>query len=182
MRRSLTIHRDCRSDAVQWIEVELSRPEPDVLRLHYILRGALPDIAIPHASRTAPLRVDGLWEHTCFEAFIAQAGAPGYMEFNFSPAIQYAAYAFDGYRAGMRPLALDAEPYLGCMNDGGYFLKLDAFIKAAFIAAPMRLALSAVVEEKSGAKSYWALAHPPGKPDFHHDAGFVLDFPGTEQS
>jgi len=31
-----------------------------------------------------------------------------------------------------------------------------------------RLGLSAVIEETSGRKSYWALAHPPGKADFHH--------------
>jgi hypothetical protein len=34
--------------------------------------------------------------------------------------------------------------------------------------------VSAVIEENSGAKSYWALKHPPGKPDFHHADGFDL--------
>jgi hypothetical protein len=32
---------------------------------------------------------------------------------------------------------------------------------------PWRLGLSAVIEETTGNKSYWALAHAPGKPDFH---------------
>ena len=32
----------------------------------------------------------------------------------------------------------------------------------------MGLGLSAVIEEANGRKSYWALAHPPGKADFHH--------------
>jgi hypothetical protein len=35
------------------------------------------------------------------------------------------------------------------------------------------LGLSVVLEEKNGAKSYWALAHPPGKPDFHHEDCFA---------
>jgi hypothetical protein len=35
---------------------------------------------------------------------------------------------------------------------------------------PWELGLSAVLEEKDGAKSYWALAHRGDKPDFH-DAG-----------
>ena len=40
--------------------------------------------------------------------------------------------------------------------------------------------LSAVIEEKSGAKSYWALAHPPsGPPDFHHPDCFVLELPAS---
>jgi hypothetical protein len=32
-----------------------------------------------------------------------------------------------------------------------------------------------VVEEKDGLLSYWALNHPPGKPDFHHPDAFVLE-------
>jgi hypothetical protein len=37
------------------------------------------------------------------------------------------------------------------------------------------LGLSAVIEEKNGVMSYWALKHPPGPPDFHHASGFVLE-------
>jgi len=38
----------------------------------------------------------------------------------------------------------------------------------------LRLGLSAVIEEISGHRSYWALAHPPGKADFHHSDSFAL--------
>ena len=32
-----------------------------------------------------------------------------------------------------------------------------------------------------GGISYWALAHPPGKPDFHHADGFALELsPGAQ--
>jgi hypothetical protein len=41
--------------------------------------------------------------------------------------------------------------------------------------ASWRLALSAVIEETNGNKSYWALAHPSGKPDFHHKDGFAYE-------
>ena len=37
--------------------------------------------------------------------------------------------------------------------------------------------LSAVIETTDGAMSYWALAHPSAKPDFHHPDSFVLDLP-----
>ena len=43
------------------------------------------------------------------------------------------------------------------------------------VDAPGALGLSAVIEEASGAKSYWALAHPPGRPDFHHADGFAAE-------
>ncbi len=38
----------------------------------------------------------------------------------------------------------------------------------------LSLGLSAVIEDRSGALSYWALKHPPGKPDFHHADSFTL--------
>jgi hypothetical protein len=41
---------------------------------------------------------------------------------------------------------------------------------------PWRLGLSAVIEDKAGHMSYWALAHPPGKPDFHHMDCFAYEF------
>jgi hypothetical protein len=36
------------------------------------------------------------------------------------------------------------------------------------------IGLAAVIEEKSGTLSYWALRHAPGKPDFHHPDAFAL--------
>ncbi|MGH8470123.1 MAG: hypothetical protein ACREVY_14440 [Gammaproteobacteria bacterium] len=41
-------------------------------------------------------------------------------------------------------------------------------------ATRLRLALAAVIEEKNGSLSYWALAHP--RPDFHHADAFALVF------
>ena len=38
----------------------------------------------------------------------------------------------------------------------------------------VKIALSAVIEETDGTKSYWALRHPPGAPDFHHPDCFAL--------
>jgi hypothetical protein len=38
-----------------------------------------------------------------------------------------------------------------------------------------RFGLSVVIEERDGRCSYWALKHPPGKPDFHHPGGFLLE-------
>jgi hypothetical protein len=45
--------------------------------------------------------------------------------------------------------------------------------------ARWRLGLSALIEDTSGSKSYWALAHPPGKPDFHHPDCFAHEFSPT---
>ena len=45
---------------------------------------------------------------------------------------------------------------------------------------PLRLGLCAVIEEESGVLSYWALKHRPGRPDFHHPDGFVLEIEAPE--
>ena len=122
--------------------------------------------------RAAQERTDGLWQHTCFEAFIAN-GEGGYAEFNLSPSSQWAAYDFDGYRSGMRnreTLAPLIEPEAGQAG-----VKLTATIDLTGLSSA--LALSAVIEEADNTKSYWALAHAEGKPDFHHPARFAANLP-----
>ena len=42
-----------------------------------------------------------------------------------------------------------------------------------------RLGVSAVIEETSGSLSYWALAHPAGKADFHHSDCFAHELPAA---
>lgn len=42
--------------------------------------------------------------------------------------------------------------------------------------------IAAVIEEADGTKSYWALAHPPGPPDFHHPDCFVLELPAPSHT
>ena len=47
--------------------------------------------------------------------------------------------------------------------------------------AILRLGLSAVIEEHSGNRSYWALAHPTGKADFHHSDCFTMKLSETHK-
>lgn len=44
------------------------------------------------------------------------------------------------------------------------------------------LGISAVIEETDGTKSYWALAHAEGKPDFHHGACFAATLPAPTKA
>ena len=127
---------------------------------------------------TAPTRTDGLWQTTCFEAFLGSPGGKGYVELNFSPSFAWAAYEFDGYREGMRPLALKIDPNIAISPAEPLFFLAAEFEMPPFEGWPLRVGLSAVIEEKDGTKSYWALAHPPeGPPDFHHPDCFVLELP-----
>lgn len=117
-------------------------------------------------------RVDGLWRTTCFEAFAGVSA--GYAEYNLSPSGAWAAYAFDDYRQGMSPLD-QAAPMIVTRRAA------DLFVLTADVVLPRgvdeRIGLSAVIETLDGVISYWALAHPSDKPDFHHPDSFVLELP-----
>ena len=174
---SLVCHPDTPCGAVERIEVKVER-DANAIGLTFQLFGNLSAIRLP--APEAPTRGANLWEHTCFEAFVMQPGRSDYLEFNFSPSRQWAIYRFDRYREGMRPAADIAVPRLGLPLQNGYF-KLAPVIYPQIIGRVM-LGLSAVIEESDGTKSYWALAHPPGKPDFHHSDCFALKLAAPSRS
>jgi hypothetical protein len=145
----------------------------------YALTGDLAPLAIPRRAPSA--RAERLWEHTCFEAFIAPAGGTGYCELNFSPSTEWAAYAFDGYRQGMRPLEVAESPALRVAVTTNE-LRVTAAIELGGLADapwPWRIGLTAVVEDRTGGRAYYALLHPRAKPDFHDAAAFTVLLDGS---
>ena len=177
MRQTLKLHPDSRCSAITQIEVELARPQAGALLLSYRVPGAIGDLRI--SPIVAPARADQLWRHTCFEAFVRRAvSGEAYYEFNFAPSTQWAAYAFDGYRSGMRVAAEIGAPRIEVgFAPECYTLQVLLDFDQPWSASSWRLGLSAVIEEADGRKSYWALAHPPGKPDFHHSDCFAVELP-----
>ncbi len=119
-------------------------------------------------------RTDELWKTTCFEAFLRPVGKKGYREWNFAPSGQWAAYDFSSTRKGMKN-ADAAAPYVR-MEDNLTWWALGATI-AVPADVQWHLGLSAVLEEKDGAKSYWALTHGGDKPDFHSPDCFAARLP-----
>lgn len=173
MRQVLKLHPDSRCNAVTRIDVDVSRPRPGALLLSYEASGTIGDLRLPPIAAAA--RADELWRHTCFEAFIRPTPAEAYYELNFAPSTQWAAYAFDGYRSGMRAAAEIGAPRIEIEAAPGRFT-LQAMLELRLPEhAGTRLGLAAVTEEASGRLSYWALAHPVGKPDFHHADCFACE-------
>ena len=139
------------------------------LQLLYVLEGELTRLRIPEPA--APRAAERLWQHTCCELFIARAGESRYREFNFSPSGEWAAYEFGSYRE--RPRVLDMPPRIN-VRRLAQRLELEALVSLKE-NGKLLIGLSSVVEEQSGALSYWALRHAPGKPDFHHRDAFALE-------
>jgi hypothetical protein len=177
MRYDLIPHPESPRGPVSALGVEVVRTG-DVLDLRYRLNGLLDRIAIP--APAAQARRDDLWKHTCFEVFIRAGDEAGYCEFNVSPSTHWAAYSFSGYREGMAELAVPAPRIARRMENSTLELSVSLDLSAEPVASQQwRLAISAVIENDTEQRSYWALAHPSGKPDFHHADGFVLELTDT---
>lgn len=179
MRLPLHPHPETPCPTVDAIMVEILRPAPGRLLLTYELVGRVDAIRWP--APAAPSRTDGLWRHTCCEAFLRDGHGDGYLEINLSPSTAWAAYRFDAYRTGMRPADDVAAPAIEIRRDAGR-VTLRATLTLGHLAttsadAPLRLGLSAVIEDTDGRLADWALAHPPGRPDFHHADGFAAALP-----
>ena len=153
------------------------------LRVHYDLRGDRSRIVVP-TPVAAPGRRDGLWQTTCFELFVAPRAAAGYVEVNASPSGDWAAYTFAAYRDGMAALpgspvrtSCQVHAAQGHGDAGDGVLRLDLDLDLAPIAwatGDLDLAVTAIVELRDPAKTYWALSHCATCPDFHQRASFTL--------
>lgn len=156
--------------------VALTRTHDGDLRLRYALLGPVDRLRVPPPR--VPAAADGLWAHTCCEAFVGSPGSAAYREFNFSPSGQWAIYDFSAYRRrAATPAGLPA-PRIALRRTADA-LVLDVLVAAAALpdGRPLSLGLSAVVESADGALSYWALRHPAERPDFHHRDAFTLTLP-----
>lgn len=146
------------------------------LWVRYHLEGKICDLTLPEPCESG--RADCLWQTTCFELFLREEGHPNYTEFNFSPSSRWAAYEFASYRVGMTSLGLSLAPEIGLdASDSHFALEVGLQLPMPWSDSHIVAGFSAIVEGADGAKSYWALAHPPGKPDFHHGDCFALALP-----
>ncbi|MEM7364840.1 MAG: hypothetical protein AAF525_12515 [Pseudomonadota bacterium] len=148
--------------------------EPGSLSITWHL-DSIPALVFPCDPDTdAPgVRVDNLWEQTCFELFIRPEGTGGYIEVNISPTRDWNCYAFTGQRTGMLE-STDITPTSihACEHDDGP--SLVAHLRHELRGA-QRVGISAVVATASNDKYFLALHHPCTTPDFHHPDGHVID-------
>lgn len=172
----LVPHPDRPPNAVAAISVDVVR-EGDTVVLTFIVEGN-EHVALPDWVTSA--RADDLWKTTCGELFLAAPDAAGYVEFNYSPSTQWAAYRFESYRAGRQDLSLSADPHVDRGDDNSaYLVEVDQSL-TDLPAGALQMGLSAVIEETDGTKSFWALAHADGPPDFHNRDCFIATLPAAD--
>lgn len=162
--------------SITQIQVELVQID-NALKLEYQLLGNINGLIFPTPTR--PSFRDGLWRHTCMEAFLMErAGSGRYLEVNFAPSTEWAIYSFDAYRVGMEAVQTIQPPVIAVSRQQDlYQMSVSMKLEGLGIATEpsnLQLALSAVIEEHNGVLSYWAGIHRPDKPDFHHPDNFCF--------
>lgn len=145
------------------------------LRICFRVEGDMSRLRLP--GEQPALRTDGLWQHSCFEAFLRADASDSYYEFNFSASGAWAAYRFSGRRAGRESPAMPV-PWIdfrlsGDACDMSAVISLPALPELAH-APVLQAGLAAIGEDQDGRLSYWALAHNAAQPDFHDPETFIL--------
>jgi hypothetical protein len=173
--RSLIPHPTTPCPFVRGVTVSVDAVSSDLLVICYEVDGDIDELALPAQARSQ--HADELWKATCFEAFLRPPGAAAYVELNFSPSSEWAVYRFDAYRQGMTAVEAEPPPRIVCRRREDSLIA-DVDVHLGALGAPyqrdLEVAASTVLKDRHGNVSYWALAHPPGKPDFHHADGFAL--------
>jgi hypothetical protein len=73
---------------VSAVTARVDRLSSDLLVVYYQVEGDIDQLQLPPQRRSA--HTDGLWQHTCFEAFVRETGARNYLELNFAPSSEWA--------------------------------------------------------------------------------------------
>lgn len=160
----LMLHQTCSLGPIHAVTASISATQ-EGCKAEFRLDGHVSAIILPPTA--ASERMDQLWKTTCFEIFWQPLGGTYYREFNLSPSVRWAAYDFDSFREGMRDAPVEAIAITCSHDKTGLVLKASI---AADLPSPAQVALNAIVETSDCGMQFWALAFPPGKPEFHSEA------------
>lgn len=142
-----------------------------IIEVRYRVEGPVSALILP-VEAAMPAFTDELWKTTCFELFMRVEGQEGYEEWNFSPSGNWAHYHFTSYRQ-RRPDVDAGKPESRKLHSSAGELILLTQIRDRFVGKNLRFALTAVLESRTGEKSYWAMNHSRPQPDFHAPESFV---------
>ena len=173
-KHRLVPHPEMGAKGVQSVEVDVVQATNTILLMYGVQPAET--LLLPAFERE---RRDNLWHGTCFELFV-KPESRGYVEYNFAPLEAWNAYSFLDWRMGRRAYQPDADPKIVDSRTDGRREKfpvryeLDVVVSPdILLLAPASVSLAAILEEEDGTMSYWALAHPPGEPNFHHPDCFA---------
>lgn len=141
-----------------------------VLTLNYFFSGVTEEVRWPDL-KANPARKDNLWQSTCLEFFIGAKQCKRYVELNFCPSGDWAAYVFADYRQGRIDPDFGAPVIRQHHNGVGLSVcvpwsALQGLLGAGNQVKDYIFAITACVQE-GDAQSFWSHAHTADQPDFH---------------
>ena len=151
-------------------EITLNQTE---CRVTYRLQGALEKISLPTAQEKGNF-IEGLWEKTCFELFLAPQHATHYWEWNFSPTRDWFFLSYEGYRVRRSPPP--SPPTLKKLEidrlSSGFELTVTTELPDLKVQKwDVGISTVLLIHE---APTFWALSHEAAKPDFHQRKSFKI--------
>lgn len=176
IRAELRPHPGSSCPAIRQFAIEVDPAGlPASLVILYRIAGDIGRLSLPPPGFAR--RVDGLWQHSCFEAFLRAGPVASYYEFNFAPSGDWAAWRFGRLRSERSTPTISTPRMERRYFPDGY--EMSATIPIASLpelarAIEIEAGITAVIESDDGSLSHWALAHPGAAPDFHDPASFVL--------
>ncbi len=149
------------------------------LQLAYRLQGDLGALHWPkvQASQVSQnRRAHGLWQTTCFEAFVQAEQETAYLELNFSPAGLWNAYRFTGYRQpANHPPPMTDRVHLERLEAHATGLLAVVVLTDLWPATTaLHVGMTAVLHERNGRLTHWALQHGGVDADFHRAGDWRL--------
>jgi hypothetical protein len=147
----------------------------DILSIEYQLFGDLNAISIAPPAST-PSRQFHLWEATCFEFFIGIPGDANYWEFNLSPSGNWAVFALNDYRQGLRDeLAFASLPFKVDRYPNYITLSIEFDLSELILAEQdLEMSVTTVIKSSQDELSYWAINHRGKEADFHLRDSFSI--------
>jgi hypothetical protein len=153
------------------LSADITLLQPDLLELRYVWVDKENKIILPESP--AGGRHTGLWNHTCFEAFVKPEGKGSYYEINLSVTKAWNVFSFESYREPQPP-----REFVGAVVQ-------DILVKPGYLSAQVKLggvklekikaSLCAVLEQREAGVSYWAHNHADQKPNFHHLSSLTIE-------
>ena len=147
----------------------------NLLSFHYSVQGEIDEVLLFKPAHS-PARRHELWKSTCFEFFFAIRDRSPYWEFNMSPSGDWNVYAMDAYRqVNMREeSAFTQLPFEFRKTDPQLLLDLSIDLNPILHQnQPLQIGITSIIQTLDESETYWALAHPGRRADFHLRESFV---------
>ena len=144
------------------------------ININFTLAGHLENISLD-AIEENPRRTDNLWQKTCFELFVKSDQSTQYWEYNLSPSLNWAIYAFEKYREGKTDeLSISDLPIIIKIEPDQFSLESVIPLPTPLFGHNLNIGVSCVVQDKNGDIYYYALTHTREQADFHDENCFII--------